>query len=155
MIFTVVMLIIAFLIIGISVAVVSVVISSKVELLSKNRLPEPMVRVLVAVLLFSTTFSLLNSNLVTSNSSRTYQLKLNSEGHTAYSLKTGSGLSYDEYKVTTVHNTVMTIVHPNDIVYNQTNKSKLKITTTNSYLPIFGHNIKIDVNKTQTLYIIK
>lgn len=82
--------------------------------------------------------------------SKTYQLKLNNEGHTQYSVKTD-----DIYKVTTNHNKEMTVDNPDDIVYNKTEKSTLKIKTTTSYLPIFGHNIKINIDKTQKLYIIK
>ena len=153
--FTVVMLIIAFLIIGIIVTVMSVVISSLVSLLSKNIVSEPMVRVLVAVLLFSTIFSLLKSNLVTNNSSRTYQLKLNGEGHTQYSVKSDQSTAYGKYKVTTIKNKVMTVDNPDSLVYNKTNKSKLIIKTKNVYLSLFGYKFKINSNETQTLYIIK
>ena len=87
--------------------------------------------------------------------SKTYQLKLNNEGHTQYSVKTGSDVDYDIYKVTTNHNKEITVDNPDDIIYNKTAKSTLKIKTTTSYLPIFGHNIKTNIDKTQKLYIIK
>ena len=130
-------------------------IGAVVKTASNNTLAQQIATLLSLFFIWGSTFLITEVNKVTSTSSKTYQLKLNSEGHTQYSVKSGQGTAYDTYKVTTDKNKIMTVYSPDNLVYNKTNKSKLTIKTTNDYLLLFGYKIKMIVNETQTLYIIK
>lgn len=149
------MILIPILILSIIITTISFAMAKIVMTFQKNEFSPILAFIITIPCLTALCMSYVDNTKVEVSSSKKYQLKLNKEGHTQYSMASNYGYGTNDYKVITIKNKAMTVENPDDIVYNQTQKSTLKIKTTTSYIPVFGHKIKTVIDEHQTLYIIK